>query len=119
MPWLNRDALSYTSEGLVLGSVGKQVGPLRNDFDQLLERRNHRFAAVLDFELAVVDRISRCLDENIAKLSSGSGRGKQIEKTHEPISCQSAAKRSDTKVSRMESDSCSIYANPVKAVDVV
>lgn len=70
----------------MLGSVGKQVGPLGNDFDQLLERRNHRVASVLDFELAVVDRISRCLDEDIAELSSGAAEA-IVEKTHEPISC--------------------------------
>lgn len=60
--------LSHTSEGLVLGSVRKQVSPPRDVTDQLLEGGDHLFFPVLDFELAVVGCASRRLDEDVPEL---------------------------------------------------
>lgn len=60
--------LSHTSEGLVLGSVRKQVSQPRNVTDQHLERGSHPFFPQLDFELAVVGCASRRPDEDVPEL---------------------------------------------------
>lgn len=52
----------------MLGGVRKQVGPPRDGNNQLLERGDHNFFPVLDFELAMVGSASRRLDEHVPEL---------------------------------------------------
>lgn len=89
-------SLSYTSEGFSLGGVGKQVRPLRDDVDQLLQRRNHRLAPVLNLKFAVVSWISRCPDQYVSELQEQERHRENSRGGEEDLHAWPAAARRDT-----------------------